>query len=222
MSYIHEALQKAQKEKDVSFPKYKRILLGTKGKPGIFFSRTVWLISLFVILLAFTFYSWFDFKNKKTIPTPENQKTVVSYKAVASANGADFYERARYLQKIGRLKEAQRLYKQSLILKPDNVFILNNLGVIYIQQKNYSKARNSLESAIRLKPEYVDPYYNLACLYALKGKVMKSLENLKKAISLNKLVREWARKDRDLQNMRGVPEFEEITEKKQKRGGVME
>ena len=214
MSYIHEALQKAQKEKDVRFPKYKRILLGTKGKPGIFFSRTVWLISLFVILLAFTFYSWFDFKYKKTLSGPKNQKTVVSHKIEATVNFVDFYERAKYFQKIGRLKEAEGFYKQAFTLEPGNVFVLNNLGVIYIQQRNYSEARNSLESAIRLKPEYVDPYYNLACLYALKGKVMKSLENLKKAISLNKLVREWARKDRDLQNMRGVPEFEGIIEKK--------
>jgi len=91
---------------------------------------------------------------------------------------------------------------------------LNNLGVIYIQERNYSKARNSLESAIRLKPEYVDPYYNLACLYAIKGDVMKSLDNLEKAVSLNKSVMEWARKDRDLQNIRGVHEFEEIIEKK--------
>jgi hypothetical protein len=43
---------------------------------------------------------------------------------------------------------------------------------------------------------------------------MKSLENLKKAISLNKSAREWARKDRDLQNMRGMPEFQEITGKR--------
>jgi len=210
MSYIHEALQKAQKEKDARFPRYKRILLGSNGKPGIFFSRILWLIFLFVILLAFTVNSWFDFKNKKTISAPENQKTVVSYKAEASVNGADFSERARYFQKIGRLKEAQGFYKQALALEPGNVFVLNNLGVIYIQQRNYSEARNSLESAIRLKPEYVDPYYNLACLYALKGKVTKSLENLKKAISLKKSAIEWARKDRDLQNMRGVPEFEEV------------
>jgi tetratricopeptide (TPR) repeat protein len=214
MSYIHEALQKAQKEKDARFPKYKRILLGSKGKPGIFFSRILWLIFLFVILLAFTVNSWFDFKNKKTIPVLENQKTVVSNKAGASKNGADFYKRARYFQTIGRLKEAQKLYKQALILEPDNVYALNNLGVIYIQQRNYSKAQNSLESAIRLKQEYVDPYYNLACLYSFKGKTIKSLENLKKAISLDKSAKEWARKDRDLQNMRGVPEFEEITGKK--------
>jgi len=214
MSYIHEALQKAQKEKDVRFPKYKRILLGTKGKPGVFFSRTVWVISLIVILLAFTFYSWFDFKYKKTLSAPKNQETVASHKIEATVNSMKFYERAKYFQKIGRLKEAEGFYKQALVLEPDNIFVLNNLGVIYIQQQNYLKARNSLESAIRLKPKYVDSYYNLACLYALKGKVMKSLENLKKAISLNKLVREWARKDRDLQNMRSVPEFEEIIKKK--------
>jgi tetratricopeptide (TPR) repeat protein len=214
MSYIHEALQKAQKEKDGRFPKYKRILLGSKGKPGIFFSRTVWVISLIVILLAFTFYSWFDFKYKKTLSAPKNQETVASHKIEASVNFVKFYERAKYFQKIGRLKEAEGFYKQALALEPDNIFVLNNLGVIYIQQRNYLKARNSLESAIRIKPEYVDPYYNLACLYSLKGNVMKSLENLKKAISLNKLVREWARKDRDLQNMRSVPEFEEIIKKK--------
>jgi len=211
MSYIHEALQKAQKEKDARFPKYKRILLGSKGKPGIFSSRILWLVSLFVILLAFTFYPWFDSKNKNTLVAPKNQKTVASNKAEASVNVVDFYERARYFQKIGRLKEARRLYTQVLMIEPGNVSVLNNLGVIYIQERNYSEARNSLESAIRLKPEYVDPYYNLACLHAFNGNVLKSLENLKKAISLDKSVREWARKDIDLQDLRGVPEFEEIT-----------
>ena len=214
MSYIHNALLKAQKEKDARFPKYKKILLGSKGKQGIFFKRTVWLVSLVVILLAFTLYSWFDFKNKRIISFPKNQKTVVHYKVEASSDGVEFFERAKYFQKVGRLKEAQRLYKQALMIEPGNVSILNNLGVIYIQKRNYSKARDSLESAIRLKPEYVDPYYNLACLYAIKGDVMKSLDNLEKAVSLNKSVMEWARKDRDLQNIRGVHEFEEIIEKK--------
>jgi len=210
MSYIHEALQKAQKEKDARFPKYKKILLGSKGKPGVFFLKMILVVFLFVIFLAFTVNSWFDFNNKKTISAPKNKKTVVTYKEEASVNGANFYQKAKYLQKIGRLKEAQRLYKQALTFEPGNASVLNNLGVIYIQQQNYPKARNILESAIRLKPEYVDPYYNLACLYAFKGQVIKSLENLKMAISLDKSVREWARKDIDLQNLRGMPEFEEM------------
>ena len=39
---------------------------------------------------------------------------------------------------------------------------------------------------------------------------MKGLRNLRKAVLLDKSVREWARKDTDLQNLRGVPGFEEI------------
>ena len=214
MSYIHEALQKAQKEKDVMFPKYKRILLGNKGKSGISFPKTVLLISLFAILLAFTFSLLLDFKYEKILSAPKNQETEVNQRIEGTVDFADFFERAKYFQKIGRLKEAQSFYKKALVLEPDNVFVLNNLGVIYIQQQNYSQARHSLQIAIMLKPEYVDPYYNLACLYALKGKTMKSLENLRKAISLNKLVKEWAQKDKDLQNMKGVPEFVELIENK--------
>jgi len=214
MSYIHNALLKAQKEKDARFPKYKRIFFTSKGKLGIHSARTVWLISLFVILLAFALYSWLDSNDKETLSSSKNQKTVVRYKVEASSDGVEFFKRAKYFQKVGRLKEAQRLYKQALMTEPGNVFILNNLGVIYIQERNYSKARDSLESAIRLKPEYVDPYYNLACLYAIKGDVMKSLDNLEKAVSLDKSVTDWARKDKDLQNLKDLSEFEEITGKK--------
>ena len=214
MSYIHEALQKAQKEKDARFPKYKKILLGSKKKSSIFFLKIILLISLFVIFLAFTVNSWFDFNNKKTISAPKNKKIVATLKKETSLNRADFYQRAKYLQKIGRLNEAQRLYKQALTLEPGNASVLNNLGVIYIQQQNYPKARNILESAIQFKPEYVDPYYNLACLYAFKGQVIKSLKNLKMAITLDKSARKWARKDIDLQKLRGTPEFEEIIEKR--------
>ena len=214
MSYIHEALQKAQKEKDARFPAYKKILAGSKKKSSIFFLKMILLIFLFVIFVAFTVNSWFDFNAKKTISAPEEKKAAVTLNKEASFHGVSFYERAKYLQKIGRLKEAQRLYKKVLALEPNNASALNNLGVTYIQQHYYSKARNILESAIRLKPEYVDPYYNLACLYAFQGQVTKSLNKLKMAISLDKSVKEWARKDRDLQNLRGNPEFEEITNKR--------
>ena len=214
MSYIHEALQKAQKEKDARFPAYKKILAGSKKKSSIFFLKMILLIFLFVIFVAFTVNSWFDFNAKKTISAPKKKKVVVPLKKEASLNGVSFYQKAKYLQKIGRLKEAQRLYEQALTLEPENTSVLNNLGVIYIQQQDYSKARNILESAIRLKPEYVDPYYNLACLYAYKGQGVQSLKNLRMAISIDKSVIEWARKDRDLQNLRGMPEFEEITGKR--------
>jgi adenylate cyclase len=94
---------------------------------------------------------------------------------------------------------------------------LNNLGVIHIYDKNYSAAQALFEKAIRLKSDYVDSYYNLACLHALNGEVSQSLVHLKEAVSLNQSVKDWARRDTDLQNLRLVPEFEEII---RKNGGI--
>ncbi len=208
MSYIHEALLKAQKEKDKRYPRYQRIFLAPKDKRGIFSIRPVWLISLFVILLAFTLYSWLDSRGKKAISAHKDLKPEVSSRS--EINAKDFYDRGRHFYKIGRLKDARRLYQKALMLDPGYIYALNNLGVIYLQEGSYSEARKSLENAIELKPEYVDPYYNLACLYAIKGEVKKSLGHLKTAVSLDKSVREWAREDIDLQNLRGMPGFEEI------------
>jgi tetratricopeptide (TPR) repeat protein len=213
MSYIHKALLKAQKEKDARFPKYRTIVSGPREKLPVHSAKTPWLISFFVILLAFAVYSWLNFHDQGTPSPSKNQNTLERYKAETSTDGGEFFDQARNLQKVGRLGEAQGLYEQALRTQPDNAAILNNLGVIYIQERNYSKAADSLETAIRLKPEYADPYYNLACLYAIKGDVRQSLDNLEKARSLDKSVTEWARKDKDLQNLKGLSEFEKITGK---------
>jgi tetratricopeptide (TPR) repeat protein len=210
MSYIHEALLKAQKEKDARHPKYRGIFFSPGKKAGILSVRPAWLISLFIILLAFTLYPWLHLRDKKTLSAPKNPKPELSSRSEIPVSAKDLYDRATYFYKIGRLKDARRTYQKALMIDPSHVHALNNLGVIYVQEGNYSEAKKSLEDAIQQKPEYVDPYYNLACLYALQGKAMKSLAQLKKAVSLDKSVREWARKDRDLQSLRGVSGFEEI------------
>ena len=87
---------------------------------------------------------------------------------------------------------------------------MNNLGVLYIRDKDYTAAQRSFEKAIQLQPGYVDSYYNLACLYAIKGEARQGLDHLKKAASLDRTAKDWARKDTDLENLRGLPEFEEI------------
>jgi len=163
-----------------------------------------------VILLAFALYSWLDFKGNKTVPAPEVLRPEAQSRSEDYAKAEECYERARHFHKIGRLEDARRLYKKTLMLDPGSVYALNNLGVLYMQDKYYSEAQNSFEHAIQQKPDYVDPYYNLACLHALKGETIRSLAQLKKAISLDTSVREWARKDRDLQNLKGVPGFEEV------------
>ena len=129
-------------------------------------------------------------------------------KAARSAKA--FYEKAMRFHKRGRLQDAKRFYQEALRLDPGYVDALNNLGVIYIRDKDYTAAQRMFQKATRLKPAYVDAHYYLACLHAIKGEVTQSLGHLKKAISLNRSAKDWARKDTDLENLRGLSEFEAI------------
>ena len=212
MSYIHEALRKAQKEKDSRRPGHHRPFSGKVKKRGVFSVRSRWLVALGVILLAFTLYSWLDFNGKEAVTaSDEKVKPTVQPERTDSVQAADFYKRARLLQRSGRLEDAKVFYKKALMLDSNSVKALNDLGVAYMQGRDYVEAQESFEQAIQREPDYVDAYYNLACLYALKGEKARSLTHLKKAISLDASVGEWAKKDRDLQNLKGQTEFQEIT-----------
>ena len=217
MSYIHEALNKAQKERDAQNGRYSGILSGERAKRGLFTRRpALWIpFMLITIFLAFVLYSWLDSKGQEPPAAPEHK-----YKMPAATSrpkpiidSKNYYDRGRVFHKKGRLKDAKRLYKETLRIDPGYVDALNNLAVIYMREKNFLEARRNLEKAIRLKPENVDPYYNLACLYAMKGEATKSLAHLRKAVSLDKSVRRWAQKDADFNNVRGNPEFRGIVRK---------
>ncbi|MBN1832921.1 MAG: tetratricopeptide repeat protein [Deltaproteobacteria bacterium] len=254
MSYINEALKKAQKEKDALFLKYSGILSSRRKDREVFKSRVLWgsLALLSAILLAFGAYSWLNTPKERVAAsgmksndrdqpsrtvtsqarTQGNQSTASPSMEKAQDQGAaktvgperpaeasqpettgdaqTLYERAELFRQQGRLKDARRFYEETLKLDPRHVDALNNLGVVYLQEKDYSAAQRQFEAIIRIEPEDADPFYNLACLHAVKGEQRQGLAYLKKAISLNPLVRTWARTDSDLDNLRSNPEFEEI------------
>ncbi len=120
------------------------------------------------------------------------------------------YDRAANLHRKGRFQDAEKVYTDILRLDPDHVEAINNLGVVYIQKRDYAAAKNYLEKAIQLRPKFVEPYYNLACLHSIKGEVKEGLIQLNRAISMNPAVRDWAEKDTDLINLRGIPDFEDM------------
>ena len=126
------------------------------------------------------------------------------------ANIEGMYDKARAFHKIGRFRDAKRLYLQVLNADPMAVDTLNNLGVIYLHEKNYKAAQANFEQAIRLDPENADPHYNLACVHSLNGDSERGISYLKKACSLNTAAKNWAATDADLENLRGTPEFEKI------------
>jgi tetratricopeptide (TPR) repeat protein len=267
MSYIHDALKKAQREKDSLVTRYSDVWSSVRSRRRLSIKRG-WLVStcLIVVSVALSAYSWLHSLDelplhpgqdagvhraivepperphsgeiseshvdqgavnsqafrvqreptKRPLPANENKRkqTQEPEPPVARQPGPDqgmtLYSQALALQKEGRLEDAKKLYEGALERSPHLASALNNLGAIYIKEKNYDMARRMLEKAIQTEPGYVDPYYNLACLHALQNDVGRSLAYLKKATSVNEAVRQWAKTDEDLRNLRGHSEYEKI------------
>ena len=213
MSYIHQALKKAQIERDDRYGKYGGVVSSRSKKPGLA-GKSILLIvlTLVILFLAFMSYSWLDFNGPRvgTNLVPEQRGHIQLPVHEKTADAEEFYRRGKEYHKSGRLSKARTWYEKAIRADPGCVVALNNLGVLFIRDKNYTTARSRIETAIRLKPGYVDPYYNLACLFALTDQPDQALRYLKRAISIHPPVREWARMDTDLGKLHDLPGFKDL------------
>jgi tetratricopeptide (TPR) repeat protein len=243
MSYIHEALKKAQVERDLGKGPYSGIPVPRLKKSFFTVKRTLLLTALLLmVLLAFAGYSWWDqttddggqttddggrrTDDRRRTTEDRGLSSVLRHPSSESGpssakrrteesreNLAQSYQKARAFHREGRLPEAGMWYEKVISMDPGHVEALNNRGVLHLHHKDYSAARKCFEKAIRLKPDYVDPYYNLACVSAAGGRVKQGLRYLGKAISMDPGVKGWAQKDPDLDPLRGSPRFREMVTK---------
>ena len=145
--------------------------------------------------------------------TPQESSPAVQGGAIlreASAEGR--YDEALSAQRRGDHKRAEDLYQQALMLDPGHVRALNNLGVLFMDQKKKREAVALFNRAIVLKKDYVDPYYNLACLYARAEEIDESLRYLKVAMAIDRDVKNWVVKDADMKSVVTSDEFKKIME----------
>ncbi|HEX5394531.1 MAG TPA: tetratricopeptide repeat protein, partial [Rhodocyclaceae bacterium] len=70
------------------------------------------------------------------------------------------------LTEMGRTNEAITVFNRLTEEFPDLPEPYNNLAVIYAQQKQYDKAKQALEKAIRTHPSYATAHENLGDIYA--------------------------------------------------------
>jgi tetratricopeptide (TPR) repeat protein len=238
MSYINDALRKLQKEKKTHYVAYDNIVsaAGKKSEPS-----QKWL-SIIGILIVFFFASGMIFflygLEDKKVPAiyiiseppvvspiskeskPDKKVEFKRHKTTAKVRTAQeiaeskvFFAQALQKHREGKLEEAKKLYQKVVKIDQYNVQAFNNLGVIYMGEKNYKRAIIRFNNAIDIKHNYVDAHYNLACLYAKKNDVPQSLFYLKNAIEFNPEVRQWAKNDGDLKVLANLPEFKKLMEK---------
>ena len=69
-------------------------------------------------------------------------------------------QRAIELHRQGQLAEAQRIYEEILRFQPAHFDVLNLLGVLSAQTRNYQRAIELIDRAIAIFPHHVDCYFN--------------------------------------------------------------
>jgi tetratricopeptide (TPR) repeat protein len=95
---------------------------------------------------------------------------------------------------------AEKWYLEAIKVDPRNDKIYSRLGMIYIDQKNYSDARDALEEAIKIDPSVASRYFNLSFVYNSEGDKKMALMNAKKAVRYNSLNRKYRRWLEDLRS----------------------
>ena len=231
MSYINDALRKAQKDKDNRYEPFGGVIAPSPEGPNRSRKRRVIVgttVALFILVSAVLLFAVYGLQRPSAQPkgAPPPQATVAekpapkaTERAIRPPDGppvtreADVrYQEALIAQRTGDLRRAEALYEKVLALDPGHVRTLNNLGVIYMGQKKRGKAIAVFGRAVVLKKDYVDPYYNLACLYAQMNEIDESLWYLRVAVAIDGGVINWVKKDADMKNVVASPEFKKIME----------
>lgn len=85
----------------------------------------------------------------------------------------------------GRLKKAERLYRNVLKANPRNSVALNLLGVLNYQSGRHSKAIQLISKAISISPDYAFAHFNLGNIYKYRGKLAEAEAAFTKVVALN-------------------------------------
>jgi tetratricopeptide (TPR) repeat protein len=123
-------------------------------------------------------------------------------------DGGFYYNLGNANVSLERHEEAIQTYLKAIELKPDYLPAYLALGRTYRQLDRYEElARHSQRARELLAP---DDHYNWACLEAICGNTEKALEHLKLALEKEPGLRGWAKRDPDLEWIRGDERFWEV------------
>ena len=233
MSFINDALKKAQQEKDSRYAGYGALISTPNPAPGKNAGKMKWAAAavLAAVLCGAGLFALSQHqpatgvsKNKPAAPLqadarapvpPVTQPAPAAQASPAPAQPPVLDVKAAYrealdLQLANSPAKAEGLYRKIIAADPNHTDALNNLGVIVMAGGNRQEAIGLFTKVIALKPDSADAHYNLACIYANLEDSKNALEHLEKAVAINPELRKWASRDEDLQNLRALPKFKKI------------
>ena len=93
--------------------------------------------------------------------------------------------KAHKLHQQGKFSKAEKLYRKALKLSPNNFDVLQSMGAIALQNKNYPQAIKFLESAFDLQPEIPGLLSNLGIAHKNSGHKKKAWYFFERTINID-------------------------------------
>jgi tetratricopeptide (TPR) repeat protein len=92
--------------------------------------------------------------------------------------------------------------------------VLDHLSSYYLKEGRYDKAEKLQEEytakLISFPTWKANAFYNLACFYSLNGKKEKALNNLELAFMERPDLKEWSKKDTDIDPIRNEVAYKDL------------
>src|ERR1051326_8443337 len=105
---------------------------------------------------------------------PKHVKSLLNSARVLMDLGRDSEALERAQHRLGHIDEAVSAYREALVLDESDVWAMNNLGMLYIEQKDPQSALGPLARAVQLKPESPIFQNNLGMALELTGHVTEA------------------------------------------------
>jgi len=125
-------------------------------------------------------------KARRALEARENE---TAYMLAQEAYGVDESERlqimAKALARLGKLGDAEALYKKALEMKPGNASIKSDLGILYIAMNRQSEAKPYLEEAIEQDGDNDAALGALGLVHRVEGVLDRAFECFGKALEAN-------------------------------------
>ncbi|HWP42116.1 MAG TPA: tetratricopeptide repeat protein [Blastocatellia bacterium] len=108
----------------------------------------------------------------------------------ARNNPKDFeaqVEAARAFFQIGRIAEAIEFLEKAYEVRPDDINVTANIGILYSEQKNYAEAEKWFRRAIAISPDESELYVELGATYIQRepSEPDRAVEELQRALKIN-------------------------------------
>jgi len=85
------------------------------------------------------------------------------------------------LYQLNKLEMAMEDYQKGLEIEPDNINLINSLGVCFGVMGKLTMAKLEFEKAMKINPDELTVIYNMGLLYQIEGDIDKAILYLQKA-----------------------------------------